>query len=94
MSVIQIGTRAEIYPDSPELGDWMVWSLDKSGDGGIYCIIFAGPNARDRAVEYAEAKYVEFRLHDPNQRPYQSRQHSAARRGLLPNRDTSRHRVA
>ena len=58
-SLQRVHTRAEIYQDDPQPGDCMVWSLDKSGDGGIYCVIFAGPEAEARAVEYAKAKYDE-----------------------------------
>ena len=60
----RIHIHAEIYKDDPQAGDHMVWSLDESGDGGIYCTIFAGPDARARAIEYAEAKYDEVRLRD------------------------------
>ena len=60
----RVHTRAEIHKDDPQPRDWMVWSLDVSGDGGIYCTIFAGPSARERAIEYAEAKYHEVRLRD------------------------------
>lgn len=63
-SLQRVQTRAEIYKDDPQPGDWMVWSLDKSGDGGIYCAIFAGPDARSRATEYAEAKYDEVLQRD------------------------------
>lgn len=58
-SLQRIHARAEVYKDDPQPGDWMVSSLAKSGDGGIYCTIFAGPDARARAIEYAEAKYDE-----------------------------------
>ena len=61
-SLQRVHTRAEIYKNDPQLGDWMVWSLND--DGGICCAIFAGPGARGYAVEYAEAKYASVRLHE------------------------------
>lgn len=64
LSLRRVHTQAEIHKDDPQPGDWMVWSLDVDGGGGIYCVIFAGPSARERAIEYAEAKYHEVQLRD------------------------------
>lgn len=62
----KIETCAEVYKGDVNPDDWVVWSLDVSGDGGIFSTIFSGPCARERAVEYANQKYAEFRLRDPD----------------------------
>jgi hypothetical protein len=41
--------------DAP--GIWTVEAIDRDGDGHIYQAMFAGPEARSRAFEYAGFKY-------------------------------------
>lgn len=48
---------AEVIPDATIRGAWRVEKLDADGDGGVAVTIFAGPDARERAVEYAAWKY-------------------------------------
>jgi hypothetical protein len=38
-------------------GAWTVEAIDTVGDGAIYQAIFAGPDAKGRADEYARFKY-------------------------------------
>ena len=40
--------------DSP--GSWGVEAINVDGDGEIYMAIFSGPDAKERAHEYAEMK--------------------------------------
>jgi hypothetical protein len=42
-------------PRCSAIGDWRVEKLDD--DGGIEVAIFSGPDARDRAIEYADWRY-------------------------------------
>ena len=44
-------------PEAP--GEWAVEALDTDHDGGIDVTIFAGPQAENRAQEYAAWKYSE-----------------------------------
>jgi hypothetical protein len=39
-------------------GEWRVEWVDD--DGGIEVAIFAGPNARERALRYADRQYSDF----------------------------------
>jgi len=38
-------------------GVWTVEAIDMAGDGSIFQAFFAGPQARERAEEYAHFKY-------------------------------------
>jgi hypothetical protein len=38
-------------------GVWTVEAIDIAGDGDIYQTLFVGPEARERASEYAQFKY-------------------------------------
>ena len=62
--VQRIKTNAEVYKGDVDPNDWVVWSLDESGDGGIFTSIFSGPDAEQRAIEYARLKYAEFQRRD------------------------------
>lgn len=50
--------------------DWVVETLDSTGDGGVYVTVFSGPKAKERALEYAGEKYsgVQLRNVDPPRR--------------------------
>jgi hypothetical protein len=52
----RVAAVATVFEDQ-ESADWVVSSIDSSGDGGVYTVIFSGPLARERAVEYASEKY-------------------------------------
>ena len=41
--------------DAP--GVWGVEAINYEGDGEIYTAIFSGPDAKGRAIEYADMKY-------------------------------------
>jgi hypothetical protein len=58
----RLNTIAEVYLGDVDPQDWVVWALDPSGDGGIFATVFSGPYAERRAIEYARAKFREFRL--------------------------------
>jgi hypothetical protein len=50
---------AKVFEDRPYPGDWRVeWADD---DGGAELAIFEGPNARERAIKYADRQYGRFR---------------------------------
>jgi hypothetical protein len=46
---------AKVFEDRKSPGDWRVEKFDD--DGGAEVAIFAGPDARDRAIEYADWRY-------------------------------------
>jgi hypothetical protein len=48
---------AEVVKDATIPNAWRVEKLDSDGDGGVDVTIFAGPDAHERATEYAAWKY-------------------------------------
>ena len=46
----------EITKSLDALDEWRVEAINHDGDGEIYVTIFSGPNAKERAEEYAEWK--------------------------------------
>lgn len=51
--------RAKVFRDRERRGDWRVEKMDE--DGGYECVeIFAGPNARQRAIDYAQHRFGDF----------------------------------
>jgi hypothetical protein len=62
--VQRVAALATVYLDDD---DWIVESLDSSGDGGICITAFSGPFAQERAIEYAQEKHSGLRLYEPNQ---------------------------
>lgn len=61
---------AEVYQDDPLPGDWMVFAVDPTGDGGLFTAIFSGAAAEDRAVEYARRTFRAVERCAPRQWPY------------------------
>jgi hypothetical protein len=47
---------AKVFEDREHAGDWRVEFVDD--DGGCEVAIFAGPNAKKRAIRYADRQYV------------------------------------
>lgn len=47
-TVVRAGNRPEV---------WLVEAVDMK-DGGVYAAQFYGPDARERAVEYADCKFA------------------------------------
>jgi len=43
----------EVIEDRMSPEDWRVEAIDTDHDGEVYVAIFSGPEARDRAIEYA-----------------------------------------
>jgi len=52
---------ADVYKGDVDPDDWVVWVSNVDGDGGLSLAIFSGSDAEERAVEYAETKFVGFR---------------------------------
>ena len=51
--------RAKVFQDREYQGNWRVEKMDE--DGGYQCtVIFAGPNARQRAIDYARHRFGDF----------------------------------
>jgi hypothetical protein len=50
---------AKVFEDRRRPGDWRVEWLDD--DGAVEVAIFFGPNARERALRYADRQYGNFR---------------------------------
>jgi hypothetical protein len=49
-------TKRDTVPE-----EWAVEAIDMEGDGSVEMAIFIGPDARQRAIEYAEQKYADHR---------------------------------
>lgn len=64
----KIDAEAVVFNSYPS-DDWVVEAIDRSKDGSIISSIFVGPDAEDRALEYAEWKFLEFRRHERVQQP-------------------------
>jgi hypothetical protein len=66
-TVRRVAAFATVYQGYLSPNDWVVETLDSTGDGGVYVTVFSGPKARERAFEYAEEKYsgVQLRGADP-----------------------------
>jgi hypothetical protein len=69
-SLDRVAAVATLYQGDVGPEEWVVESFDASGDGGMFITVFAGPCARERAEEYAKAKYSGLRLHEPDLPPY------------------------
>jgi hypothetical protein len=75
--IAKIDAVAEVYrADEPFENEWIVSAIDPSGDGGIFNAAFSGPDAEQRALEYAALKYRELRRHDPDQPERRSSQNA------------------
>jgi hypothetical protein len=46
----------EVQESKEALGDYLAFAVDHESEGEIYLTLFSGPNARERAVEYAAWK--------------------------------------
>ena len=49
--------EAEVIENATTPRTWTVEALDTDGDGGVDVTVFSGPDARARAIEYANWKY-------------------------------------
>ena len=49
---------AKVFEDREWPGEWRVEWVDE--DGGVEVAIFSGPNARERALCYADRQYGNF----------------------------------
>jgi hypothetical protein len=49
---------AKVFEDRLTPGDWRVEWEDE--DGGVEVTIFSGPDARERAIQYADWQYRQF----------------------------------
>jgi hypothetical protein len=61
-SVAKMDIPAEVVERKDAPGAWGVEAIDHGRDGSIYMAIFSGPDARDRAVEYAALKFSRVEL--------------------------------
>jgi hypothetical protein len=56
---VAISEPAKVFEDRLYPDDWRVEWVDD--DGGVELAIFAGPNARERAIKYADRQDGRFR---------------------------------
>jgi hypothetical protein len=56
------GLIAEIVKRRTAPESWTVEAIAMKDDGAIEIAIFSGPKAKERAVEYAAAKYTDYRV--------------------------------
>lgn len=68
-TVRRVAAFAIVYKGYVGEEDWVVETLDSHGDGGIYVTVFAGPQAQERALEYAEEKYSGVEVRSPDRLP-------------------------
>ena len=47
------------FEDKKVAGDWRVEAIDDEREGAVYVAIFSGPDAKERAREYAGIKNVQ-----------------------------------
>jgi hypothetical protein len=48
---------AAVYEQPSDRGTWCVEAIDMVGSRGVFVTLFAGPDSKVRAFEYARAKY-------------------------------------
>jgi hypothetical protein len=65
----RVAAFATVYQGYVSPDDWVIETLDSTGDGGVYITVFSGPKARERALEYAEEKYSGVQLREPEPPP-------------------------
>jgi hypothetical protein len=53
---------AEIVRNRTTPESWSVEAIAMKDDGAVEVTTFSGPKARDRAVEYASERYVDYRI--------------------------------
>jgi hypothetical protein len=58
MQMIDDYLQAKVFQDRVTRGDWRVEC--EVEDGAIEVAIFSGPNARERAIRYADGHYRDF----------------------------------
>ena len=46
----------EVLASEGVINEWRVEAINYAGDGEVYVTIFSGPDAKERAEEYAEWK--------------------------------------
>ena len=51
--------RYEVVEDALYPGTWRAEAIDREGDGECHVVIFSGPEAEERAQEYARWKNAE-----------------------------------
>lgn len=51
----------EVLEDLRNPGDWRVEAIDFEDEGKVYVVIFSGPDAHERAEEYASFKNSQLR---------------------------------
>jgi hypothetical protein len=54
----QINLEAEIVERKDTPNAWGVEAIDYNNDGAIYMAVFSGPDAKERALEYARSKFA------------------------------------
>lgn len=58
--------HVEIVPCAATVDEWRVEAIDFEGEGCVYVACFSGPEAKERANEYAAWKYATH-SHHPSQ---------------------------
>jgi hypothetical protein len=58
VAISDLPEPAKVFEDRRSPGDWRVEWFDE--DGGCEVAIFSGPNARERAIRYADRQYGSF----------------------------------
>jgi hypothetical protein len=55
-SLLEVQMNWSCFEDELYVGDWRVEGRDHENEGQVYVAIFSGPQARERAKEYADWK--------------------------------------
>ncbi len=56
MSVTRTKLEYEVTEDRKVPGTWRAEAINYEGDGEGYVVIFSGPQAKERALEYADSQ--------------------------------------
>lgn len=54
--------QAEVHERRDAAGVWGVEAVDNDDDGSVHVALFDGPDARERAIEYAHTKYASVKV--------------------------------
>ena len=58
----RLGLEAEVVERRDAPNAWGVEAIDAEGDGAVLMALFSGPDAKERALEYARAKFRKITL--------------------------------
>jgi len=58
----KLSLEAVVLPIRSTPAAWSVEAIDRENEGTVFVSVFYGTGARERAVEYADAKYIAYEI--------------------------------